>query len=62
MSIVKILMKRDNITKEEAQERVKYCKQRLFDEAVDNGDYNAAEDIIAEELCLEPDYMIELLM
>ena len=62
MSIVEILMKRDGISKKEAKETVEYCKQRLFDEAVPFGDYELAQDIIAEELGLEPDYMIELLL
>lgn len=62
MSIVKILMNRDGLTKEEAQNQVNYCKQRLQDEAVPSWDYDLAEDIIAEELGLEPDYMIELLL
>ena len=62
MDIVKILMERDGLTKREAQDQVNYCKQRLQDEAVPSGDYNLAEDIIAEELGLEPDYMIELLL
>ena len=61
MSIAEILMRRDGNTRQEAEERVQYCRQRLYEEAVDTGDYNAAEDIIAEELGLEPDYMIELL-
>ncbi len=60
--IVKILMERDGISKSEAKARVKECKQRLNDEAVATGDYNLAEDIIAEELGLEPDCMIDLLL
>ena len=59
--IEEILMKRDNCTKEEAKQRIKECRQRLFEEAVPFGDYDLVEDIIAEELGLEPDYMIELL-
>lgn len=62
MDIVKILMERDGLTKREAQDQVNYCKQRLQTETVPFGDYNFAEDIIAEELGLEPDYMIELLL
>ena len=62
MSVVEILMKRDGISKKEAKEAVDYCRQRLFEEAAPCGDYELAQDIIAEELGLEPDYMIELLM
>lgn len=61
-NIVKILMERDGITKQEAQDRVNECKQRLEEEALETGDYEMAIDIIAEELGLEPDYMIDLLM
>ena len=60
--IVEILMNRDEISKEEALERVNTCKSRLSNEAVPTGDYSIAEEIIAEELGLEPDYMIELLL
>lgn len=60
--IVEILMNRDEISKEEAIERINTCKSRLNNEAVAAGDYFLAEDIIAEELGLEPDYMIELLL
>lgn len=61
MSIVEILMRRDGDTRQEAEERVSECKRRLYEEAVDVGDYDAAEDIVAEELGLEPDYLMELL-
>lgn len=60
--IVEILMRRDEISKEEAIARVKECRRRLQEEAVESGDYELAEEIIAEELGLEPDYMIALLM
>lgn len=61
MRIEKILMERDGLTKKEARDQVNYCKHRLETEAVPSGDYILAEDIIAEELGLEPDYMIDLL-
>lgn len=59
--IIKILMNRDGLTRKEASSTVEYCKKRLVNEAVENGDYFLAEDIIAEELGLEPDYMMDLL-
>lgn len=59
--IVKILMDRDEITQEEAQAMVDECRQHLEDEAVSAGDIELAEEIIAEELGLEPDYMMDLL-
>lgn len=62
MSIVKILMRRDDIDEAEAKARVQECRRRLEEEAVSEGDYELAQDIVAEELGLEPDYLIELLM
>ena len=59
--VVKILMDRDGVSKQEAQEMVKECRRRLFEEAVPFGEYETAVDIIAEELGLEPDYMMDLL-
>lgn len=59
--IKEILMNRDGCTEKEAKQRIKECRRRLFEEAVPSGDYDLAEDIIAEELGLEPDYMMELL-
>lgn len=61
MSIVEILMRRDGDTRQEAEERVEECRRRLYEEAVEVGDYDMAEDIIADELGLEPDYLMELL-
>lgn len=59
--IVDILVRRDGISKNEARDRVKYCMERLQNEAVESGDYELATDIIADELGLEPDYMMDLL-
>lgn len=56
-----ILVRRDNISKEEADMRIKECQRRLNVEAIPCGDYEAAIDIIAEELGLEPDYMMDLM-
>lgn len=59
--VIDILMKRDKISKADAQARIDECKQRLNDEALASGDYELATDIIAQELGLEPDYMPQLL-
>lgn len=59
--IVGILMNRDGVTEEEAKAQVNECRRRLQEEACESGDYDEACDIIAEELGLEPDYMIDLL-
>lgn len=59
--IVKILMERDDLSREEAQQMVEECRQRIQDEAVSTGDIELAEEILAEELGLELDYMMDLL-
>lgn len=60
-NVVNILIRRDNITRQEAKMRVNECKRRLEVEAIPCGDYEAAEDIIAEELGLEMDYIYQLI-
>lgn len=61
ISVAQILVTRDKISMQEATDRVKECQRRLNDEAVVSGDYDLVTDIIAEELGLEPDYMMDLL-
>ena len=60
-SVADILVTRDRISHEDAMKRVMYCHKRLCEEAIPNGDYELAEEIISEELGLEPDYMMDLL-
>jgi hypothetical protein len=57
--VVKILMERDGLTEEEACERIKEVKA-LFDEA----NYNSmtCENILANELGLELDYLLDILL
>lgn len=59
--IVQILMNRDGVSRQEAQQMVDACRQRLLTEAVPFGDDELAEEILAEELGLEPDYLMDLL-
>lgn len=59
--IIKILMNRDDMTKEEATEVVMDTK-KMVESAIRSGDYTAAEDIFMEELGLEIDYMVNLLL
>lgn len=60
--IVRILMERDELSLEEAQKAFDECRQHLSDEAVPTGDIELAEKILAEELGLELDYMMDLLL
>ena len=54
--IIKLLMRRDNISLMEAQEAVNDCKEEL-DVAICNGLWQQAEDILKSYLSLEPDYL-----
>ena len=56
--ITDILCKRDGCKIEEAEERIDEA-MRLMEEA--NFDPEECEEIMAEELGLEPDYIIDLL-
>lgn len=59
--IAEILVRRDNMSIEDARIIVAECRRRLQEEAIPYGDYDLAEEIIADELGLEPDYMMDLL-
>jgi len=61
-NIVQILMERDGVSRNEARQMVNECRQRLQDEAVPTGDIELAEEILAEELGLELDYMMDLIL
>lgn len=56
-----ILVRRDNISKEDAETRIEECKRRLEEEAIPCGDYELAEEILADELGLEMDYIYDLI-
>lgn len=54
-------MERDDLTREEAKEQVEAIKL-LLEEAIEDGeDETSLEDILMDELDLEPDYLFELL-
>jgi hypothetical protein len=57
--VVKILMDRDGITKEEAIEQIRECKAEMMD-CIECGDYSGAEDVLADYLGLEPDYIVDI--
>lgn len=58
-TIVDILCNRDGCKIEEAEDRIDEA-MRLMEEA--NFDPEACDEIMAEELGLEPDYIIDLLI
>ena len=59
--IVNILMRRDDLTEEEAIETVKDCLDEV-NAAIEMGDFDEVEDIVADYLGLEPDYIVDLLI
>lgn len=53
-TLLKILMRRDGLSKEEAQEQIDDAKARVLDG-------EDPEEILHEEFGLEPDYVFDLL-
>ena len=59
--IVKIIMKRDGMTEEEAREYVDEVMEEVND-AIASGDYELAEDIFEGDLGLEIDYLLDAMI
>ena len=60
--IISILMRRDHLTKAEAIDLIEETRDEIVC-AIENGaDLDEIEDILADYLQLEPDYLIEFLM
>jgi len=58
--VIGILMKRDDMTLEEARDLVADVREQIED-AVADGDYEYAEDIMLSDLGLEMDYIFDVL-
>lgn len=58
--VVEILMSRDNMSQEEAQDLLDFVRQEI-DEVIADGDYDTVEDIMYTELGLEMDYIFDIL-
>lgn len=58
-SIVEILMTRDGMTKEEAINTIKDCREEMEYE-IECGNYFMAEEVFESYLGLEPDYMMQM--
>lgn len=54
--IIKILMKRDNLSKEDACAEIKATLEEMQG-AIAEGDSEQCEDILMDNLGLEPDYL-----
>ena len=59
-NLIELLMRRDNISRNEAIEMLFTCKEDL-ERAVDDGNYNEVDYIIMDDLGLEPDYLFDIL-
>lgn len=59
--IIAVLMQRDGLSKEDATTVIKET-MRAVRECINEGDFEAAEDIFTSELGLEPDYLLNLIM
>ena len=59
-SIKQVLMERDGLSENEAQDLINEAKETL-QEYIADGDIFAGQDICQEFLGLEPDYLMELL-
>lgn len=57
--VTKILMERDNLTREEAEELIANVREHM---CICNYDPTECEDILADELGLELDYLFEILL
>ncbi len=58
--IEKILVKRDGISRNEAQNLIEECKEEI-ELAIATGNADKVEDILRDYLGLEPDYLDELI-
>ena len=59
-NLVELLMRRDHLTREEAIEMLFTCNAAL-ERAVSDGNYSDVDDIIMDDLGLEPDYLFDIL-
>lgn len=59
-NLVELLMRRDHISHEEAVEMLFTCREDI-NRAVEEGRYTEVDDIIMDDLGLEPDYLYDIL-
>ena len=55
-ALAAMIAQRDNITEYDAAAQVEDCRQLIM-EAIANDDYHEIEDILQNELGIEPDYI-----
>lgn len=59
-NLVELLMRRDHISREEATGMLFTCREDI-NRAVEEGNYYEVDDIIMDDLGLEPDYLYDIL-
>ena len=59
-SLKEILMKRDGMSSEEADEEISSAREELMD-IIGNGDLSEADGFMEDWFGLEPDYLFELI-
>lgn len=60
LNIVNILVNRDNISKREAIKLIKETRDEIY-EAIYNNDYVTPDEILMDNLGLEPDYLFDII-
>jgi len=60
-SITEVLMRRDGLSEEDAKREVEDFKADIED-SIMSGNLEEIEDALMNDLCLEPDYIMELLL
>lgn len=60
--IISILMRRDLLTRDEAISVIEEVREEISLAIEDGANLDDIEDILADTLCLEPDYLIEFLV
>lgn len=58
--VIKILMKRDGLSIEDAKAEIQVFLDDA-EEAIQNGDYDEVGELLMSDLGLEPDYMFDLI-
>ena len=55
--LISLIMRRDGISRNEAENIIKDCQYEIDDAIFHDGSLDLVEDIIADYLGLEPDYL-----
>lgn len=60
LNVIQVLMARDCLTQEEAEEQVAECRSAIYT-VLDSDTGETPEDVVMDMLQLEPDYLFEIL-